>query len=86
MEESFVKNLARNVFASIERDNPAILEKTHHMIASEYANNEISLLISIMERLEKSNTIQDRNIMKRLQVIERELLDIADELAMKVKE
>lgn len=86
MEKSFAKNLARNVFASIERDNPEIFKKTHHMIANEYANNEISLLISIMERLKQSNTIEDENIIKRLHVIENEFYNIAEELAMKVKE
>ena len=85
MKNGFVKELARSVFNSIERDKPEVFEKTQHVIKSEYANNEISLLLTNIKELMESKTISDKKIIKRLEIIEKELLNIANELEVEIK-
>ena len=85
MEEKFVKDLAKDFFDSIERDNPEVFAKTQKAISNEYANNEVRLMAVVLKRLKKSKTITSAKTMKKLEIIERELLNIADDLEIKIK-
>lgn len=84
MKRTLIDELAERVFASIERDNPLHDARTREIIASEYANNELMLMIALVKRLKSSHTITDRKNLKKLDVIERELWNMAEELVLKI--